>query len=87
MHIPKKIVNKIMKIQSLQKDVESWFEENEPNTHILWDDIEITNKPRGEYQGSNEWLVQHCDEWGEPNHGRIYIKISEDKYLKIFFYL
>lgn len=55
MHIPKKIVNKMMKIQSLQKDVERWFEENEPDTHILWDDIEITNKPR-EYQGSNSGL-------------------------------
>lgn len=89
MNIPKKIVNKIMKIYSLQKEVESWFRENESSTHVLWDDIEITDKPKGEDQGKDIWTIQYCNEWlsSKPTTGEMYIKISEDKYLKIFFYL
>lgn len=87
MNIPKKIVNKIIKMHSLQKESESWFKENEPDIHILWDDLEITDEPDGEYQGRNIWIVQYCNEWSEPERGELYIKISEDKYLKIFFYL
>lgn len=98
MIVPKRIVDKIIKMQTLRQEIATWFNDNDDNLSFTTDgnpyqdgmhtdQMQIVDEPKGDKQCDGTYCDQHNA--GAPGidwfYGNYYYKLYNGKYLKVPF--
>ena len=89
--VPKRIIRKMLRMQSLQWAVQDWFRENLDErmemASFAWNDIRTAVSHRGKKIGKNIFVESWPHPFGPFQQGRLYIKFGKEKYLTVDFFV
>lgn len=91
MIVPKKIVDKIIKMQTLRQEIATWFNDNDDDDPyqdgMYTDQMQIVDEPKGDKECDGKYCDQHGPvvPGGDWFYGNCYYKLYNGKYLKVPF--
>lgn len=85
MKIPKEIREKIEQKIKIDEEIKDWMKESIDVDDMYFPSMEITEKPKGEFQGEGEWCNQSVGYCGDDFYGHYYWEMDNGKYLCMYY--
>ena len=89
--VPKRIIRKMLRMQSLQWAVQDWFRENlderMETASFAWNDIRTAVSHRGKKIGKNIFVESWPHPSGPFEQGLLYIELGKEEYLTVRFHV
>ena len=89
--VPKRIIRKMLRMQSLQWAVQDWFRENLDErmkmASFAWNDIRTAVSHRGKKIGKNIFVESWPHPSGPFEQGLLYIELGKEEYLTVRFHV